>query len=155
MSIETVWMWDCRKFWQSCSYYLTTLSPTQDILDEVCNRQQPLIPPVARPLFALCDTKTGFCLSPYQTLTPSEARRQYQLRLFVNTGENGVHLQRMSRTVHNIYWQQVRVVREDLIEPAPAQPVLSSVQLSHVHIFVPYSVSDLEMFINATWNVDL
>lgn len=105
---------------KSCSNYLTTLSPTQDILDEVCNRQQPLIPPVARPLFALCDTKTGFCLSPYQTLTPSEARRQYQLRLFVNTGENGVHLQRMSRTVHNIYWQQVRVVRENLIKPVPA-----------------------------------
>ena len=85
------------------------LPPTQDIVDQVCRCLEPPVPPVARIFFAICDTRTGFCLNPYQTLTPSEARRQYQLRLFVNTGHNSFQLQKMSKNAHDIYYQQVRV----------------------------------------------
>lgn len=87
----------------------TFLPPTQDILDQVCRHLEPPLPPVARIFFAICDTRTGFCLNPYQILTPSEARRQYQLRVFVNTGHNSFQLQKMSRNAHEIYYQQVRV----------------------------------------------
>lgn len=65
------------------------------------------IVPIARPFFALCDPKTGLPLCPHHTLTSAEARKKYQLRVLVNTGDNSTHFLRMSKAAYGYYYRQV------------------------------------------------
>ena len=68
--------------------------------------------PVARPFFALCDPRTGMPLCPHHTLTQDEAKKKYQLRVFVNTGDNSVQFLRMSKAAYSYYYRQVRADRK-------------------------------------------
>ena len=63
--------------------------------------------PIARPFFALCDVKTGMPMCPYHTLSPEDAKKKYQLRVFVNTGENSFQFLRMSKAAYTYYYRQV------------------------------------------------
>lgn len=71
--------------------------------------------PIARSFFALCDPKTGVPLCPHHTLTQDEARKKYQLRVFVNTGENSFQLLRMSKAAYSYYYRQVRMSGSGLL----------------------------------------
>lgn len=74
----------------------------------MCKQEELHIVPIARPFFALCDPRTGIPLSPYHTLTQDEAKKKYQLRVFVNTGENSFQFLKMSKVAYFYYYRQVR-----------------------------------------------
>lgn len=81
--------------------------PPQDILRQVV----PAIPPAARVFFGLCDLKTGYCMSHYQTLSAVDCKHQYQVRVFVNSRENGFQFQKMpGKAAYDYYYSQVRVL---------------------------------------------
>ena len=67
------------------------------------------IVPVVRHFFALCDSKTGHALHPSCRVTAAQARRQYQVRVFVNAGENSGSLSKYSTAARNYYFRQVCV----------------------------------------------
>ena len=79
----------------------------QNVIDEVCASLDPQIYPVARTFFALCDLKTGLCLHPYQVISAADTKKQYQLRVFVNTGQNAYHFLRMNKAAYSYYYEQV------------------------------------------------
>ncbi len=62
---------------------------------------------MARLYLALCDVRTGVCLSPYSTFTAADNKRQFQLRVFVNTGQNGFQFQKTSKAAYKYYLSQV------------------------------------------------
>lgn len=80
----------------------------QDIIDQVCTQESLQIVPIVRPFFALCNPKTGMPLCPYHVMTPEDATKQYQLRVFVNTCENSYQFLRMSKVAYGYYYRQVR-----------------------------------------------
>lgn len=83
----------------------------------MCSQELEIVP-IARPFFAMCDPRTGIPLSPYHTLTQEEAKKQYQLRVFVNIGENSFRFLRMSKRAYQYYYTQVcfygSIYRHDL-----------------------------------------
>ena len=66
------------------------------------------IVPVVRPLFTLCDVKTGHALCHSLQLNAFQAEQCYQLRVFVNAGDNSSCLKKYSRAAKNYYYMQVR-----------------------------------------------
>ena len=84
-----------------------TLTHTQDILDRVCSSLE--ITPVARFFFTLCNPKSCFPLNPYHRLTQEEAKKQYQLRVYVNTRENSLQFQKLCPRAYAYYYEQVCV----------------------------------------------
>ncbi len=79
-------------------------------MDQVCNALTEPISPVARLYFAICDMKTGHCLSPFSAFTAADNKRQFQLRVFVNTGQNGFQFQKTSKAAYKYYLAQVTSV---------------------------------------------
>lgn len=65
------------------------------------------IVPIARPFFTLCDLETSLPLNPYHTLSSKDIKKHYQLRVFVNTGENGSRFLRTSKQAYGYYYRQV------------------------------------------------
>ncbi len=73
----------------------------------MCSTQELEIAPVALQFFALCDRTSLHPISPYQRMSFDDARKQYQLRIFVNTGGNSAHFQKMNRATRIYYYKQV------------------------------------------------
>lgn len=67
----------------------------------------PPIVPVVRPFFALCELGTGNSLCQSMKLTESQAHKSYQLRIFINAGQNSVCLKKYSGAARNYYYTQV------------------------------------------------
>ncbi len=65
------------------------------------------IAPIARPFFALCDPTNCIPLNPYHSLSHDEAKKAYQLRVFVNTGENSLQFMKISKQAYQYYYHQV------------------------------------------------
>lgn len=80
----------------------------KDIVDKVCKSLDPPIVPVVRPLLTLCDMKTGTALCHTQRLNEHQCLQQYQLRVFVNAGDNSSCLRKYSRAARNYYYTQLR-----------------------------------------------
>ena len=89
-------------------YYVMIIA-LQDIIDEVCSSHHTPILPVVRPLLALCDVKTGGALCHTQFITKQQAAQQYQLKVFVNAGDNSTCLRKYSRAARNYYYTQVSI----------------------------------------------
>lgn len=83
----------------------------QDVVELVCNTLSEPISPVARLYFGVCDMKTGLCLSPYSAFTAADTKRPFQLRVFVNAGQNGFQFQKTSKAAYKYYLSQVSAQR--------------------------------------------
>ena len=70
----------------------------------------PPIVPVVRPFFALCEVGTGFALCQTMRLTYAQSRKSYQLRIFINAGQNSVCLKKYSGAARNYYFTQVNFI---------------------------------------------
>lgn len=80
----------------------------KDIVDQVCSSLDEPIIPVVRPLFTLCDKKTGMSLNHYHKMTKKDTARKYHLKLFVTIKQNGMMLQCLSRSACKYYYEQVK-----------------------------------------------
>lgn len=76
-------------------------------MNQVCQSLNPPIVPVVRPFFALCELGTGHALCQSMPLTESQSIKSYQLRIFVNAGQNSICLKKYSGAARNYYFIQV------------------------------------------------
>ncbi|XP_019849121.1 PREDICTED: tyrosine-protein kinase JAK2-like [Amphimedon queenslandica] len=80
----------------------------KDIINDICQLMSPPIVPVVRPFFALCEPGTGYALCQSMKLTAPQSRKTYQLRIFINAGQNSVCLKKYSGAARNYYFTQLK-----------------------------------------------